>query len=48
MKGQGLTNLTRWHIQDPPQQVPQGAILVQVLWEAKPTGLSECLPHTCM
>lgn len=47
-KGWVLTNLTSWHIQDPPQQVPQRAVLVQVLWESKPTRASACLLYTCV
>lgn len=46
--GWGLTNLTSRHIQDPPEQVPQGAVLVQVLWKAKPMGSSACLLYACM
>lgn len=46
-RGQGLTNLTRWHIQDPPQQVPQGAVLIQVLWEAKPWLVSTPPARVC-
>lgn len=42
-KGCGLTYLTSRHIQDPPQQVPEWAVLVQVLWEAKSTGSASLL-----